>query len=139
MEAVQAVMPIVGIVMALCFSIAPISPSILLCFLMGTVLLLVGMMFFTAGAEIAMTPMGERVGTAMTKTKKLGIVVFLSFLLGFIITISEPDLQVLAEQVPSVPNLILHGRIISYQYREEGFQRQCAIEYLRHLQLFREH
>lgn len=100
-------MPIVGIVMALCFSIAPISPSILLCFLMGTVLLLVGMMFFTAGAEIAMTPMGERVGTAMTKTKKLGIVVLLSFLLGFIITISEPDLQVLAEQVPSVPNLIL--------------------------------
>ena len=107
MEAVRAVMPIVGIVMVLCFTIAPISPSILLCFLMGTLLLLVGMMFFTAGAEIAMTPMGERVGTAMTKTKKLGVVVFLSFLLGFIITISEPDLQVLAEQVPSVPNLIL--------------------------------
>ena len=107
MEAVRAVMPIVGIVILLCFSIAPISPSILLCFLMGTVLLLVGMMFFTAGAEIAMTPMGERVGTAMTKTKKLGVVVILSFLLGFIITISEPDLQVLAEQVPSVPNMVL--------------------------------
>lgn len=100
-------MPIVCIVMLLCFTVAPISPSILLCFLMGTALLLVGMMFFTAGAEIAMTPMGERVGTAMTKTKKLGIVVVLSFLLGFIITISEPDLQVLAEQVPSVPNMIL--------------------------------
>lgn len=107
MEALRAVMPIVCIVMLLCFTIAPISPSILLCFLMGTVLLLVGMMFFTAGAEIAMTPMGERVGTAMTKTKKLGIVVLLSFLLGFIITVSEPDLQVLAEQVPSVPNVIL--------------------------------
>ena len=107
MESVRAVMPIVGIVMLLCFTIAPISPSILLCFLLGTALLLVGMMFFTAGAEIAMTPMGERVGTAMTKTKKLGVVVALSFLLGFIITISEPDLQVLAEQVPSVPNMIL--------------------------------
>ncbi|MBP3704266.1 MAG: DUF1538 domain-containing protein [Clostridia bacterium] len=93
--------------MLLCFTISPISPSILLCFLMGTVLLLVGMMFFTAGAEIAMTPMGERVGTAMTKTKKLWVVIVLSFLLGFIITISEPDLQVLAEQVPSVPNMIL--------------------------------
>ena len=57
MEAVQAVMPIVCIVMLLCFSVAPISPSILLCFLMGTVLLLVGMMFFTAGAEIAKTPL----------------------------------------------------------------------------------
>jgi len=107
MEAIRAVLPIVCIVMLLCFTVAPISPSILLCFLMGTVLLLVGMMFFTAGAEIAMTPMGERVGTAMTKTKKLWIVTALSFLLGFIITISEPDLQVLAEQVPSVPNMIL--------------------------------
>lgn len=103
----KAVIPILGIVILLSFTIAPISPSILLCFLMGAVLILFGMMFFTAGAEVAMTPMGERVGTAMTKTKKLGVVVVLSFLLGFIITISEPDLQVLAEQVPSVPNMIL--------------------------------
>ncbi len=106
-EAVRAVLPIVCIVMLLSFTVAPISPSILLCFLLGTVLIIVGMMFFTSGAEIAMTPMGERVGTAMTRTKKLGIVVVLSFLLGLIITISEPDLQVLAEQVPSVPNIIL--------------------------------
>ena len=83
MEAIQAVMPIVGIVMVLCFSIAPISPSILLCFLMGTVLLLVGMMFFTAGAEIAMTPMGERVGTAMTKIKKTGYCCIFILSFGF--------------------------------------------------------
>lgn len=92
---------------ALSFTVAPLSPSVLLCFLMGTVLILVGMMFFTTGAETAMTPMGERIGTAMTKAKKLGVVITLSFLLGFIITVSEPDLQVLASQVPSVPNLIL--------------------------------
>lgn len=100
-------LPIIGIVLFLCFSAAPISPSILLCFLMGAVLLLAGMMFFTLGAEIAMTPMGERVGTCLTKSRKLIIVVALSFLLGFIITISEPDLQVLAEQVPAVPNMVL--------------------------------
>ncbi len=54
-----------------------------------------------------MTPMGEKVGACMTRSKKVGIVVGLSFLLGFIITISEPDLQVLAEQVPSIPNMTL--------------------------------
>lgn len=100
-------LPIIGIVLFLCFSTVPISPSILLCFLMGAVLLLAGMMFFTLGAEIAMTPMGERVGTCLTKSRKLIVVIALSFLLGFIITISEPDLQVLAEQVPAVPNMIL--------------------------------
>ena len=91
----------------LSFTIAPISPSILLCFLIGGILLIAGIVFFTLGAELAMSPMGERVGTAMTQSKKLWVVVALSFLLGFIITISEPDLQVLAQQVPAVPNLTL--------------------------------
>lgn len=106
-EALNAVLPIIGIVLLLCFAVAPISPSILLCFLMGAVLLLVGMMFFTLGAEVAMSPMGERIGTCLTRSKKLWLVLGLSFLLGFIITISEPDLQVLAQQVPAVPNMIL--------------------------------
>ena len=106
-EALVAVLPILGIVLLLCFSIAPISPSILLCFLMGAVLLITGMMFFTLGAEMAMTPMGERVGASMTRSRNLPVIVILSFLLGFIITISEPDLQVLANQVPSIPNAVL--------------------------------
>lgn len=110
-EALVAVMPIIVIVLILCFSVAPISPSILLCFLIGAILLVLGMMLFTLGAELAMTPMGEKVGTCMTKSKKLSVIVSLSFLLGFIITVSEPDLQVLAGQVPSIPNVILIGAV----------------------------
>ena len=106
-EALNSVLPIIGIVMILCFTIAPISSSILLCFLMGAAMIVVGTMFFTLGAEISMTPMGERLGTAITRSKKLSIIVILGFVLGFIITISEPDLQVLAEQVPSIPNRTL--------------------------------
>ncbi len=107
LEALKAVLPIVGIVLALCFSAAPISPSILLCFLLGAAMILAGMMFFTLGAEASMTPMGERVGTAVTRSRKLPVIVLMGFLLGFLITISEPDLQVLAGQVPAVPNLTL--------------------------------
>lgn len=106
-ETLKAVLPIIAIVLVLCFTIAPISPSILMAFLIGAVLLIVGMLLFSIGAEMAMTPMGERVGTTMTKSKNLLIMILVSFTLGFIITISEPDLQVLAEQVPSVPNLVL--------------------------------
>ena len=107
MEALKAVLPIVGIVLALCFSAAPISPSILLCFLLGAAMIMAGMMFFTLGAEASMTPMGERVGTAVTRSRKLPVIVLMGFLLGFLITISEPDLQVLAGQVPAVPNMTL--------------------------------
>ena len=106
-EALQAVLPIMGLVLVLCFSIAPISSSILLCFLMGGTMVIAGIMFFTLGAELSMTPMGERVGTAMTKSRKVWLILALAFVLGLIITISEPDLQVLASQVPSVPDKTL--------------------------------
>lgn len=106
-EALQAVLPIIGIVLVLSFTIAPVTPSILLSFLIGAVFLIIGMMFFTLGAEMSMTPMGERLGTSMTQSKNILLIVVLSFILGFIITISEPDLQVLAQQVPSVPNATL--------------------------------
>ena len=106
-EALQAVLPIVAIVLALCFTVAPVSPSILLCFLLGAVLITVGIMFFTLGAEMSMTPMGERVGAVLTKSRRLPVILGVGFLLGFLITISEPDLQVLANQVPSIPNRTL--------------------------------
>ena len=107
LEALQAVLPIVAIVLVLCFTIAPVSPSILLCFLLGAVLIVVGIMFFTLGAEMSMTPMGERVGAVLTRSRKLPMILGVGFLLGFLITISEPDLQVLANQVPSIPNQTL--------------------------------
>lgn len=106
-ESLGAVLPIVGIVLLLCFTIAPIPPSILMAFLIGAILLVIGEMFFTLGAEIAMTPMGERMGTKLTQLNKVWLITAVCFILGFIITISEPDLQVLAEQVPSIPNMVL--------------------------------
>ena len=106
-ETLKAVFPILAIVLFLCFSIAPIPPSILMTFLIGAVLLTVGMLLFNVGVEMSMTPMGERVGTIMTRSKKLPVIIVISFIMGFIITISEPDLQVLAQQVPSIPNMVL--------------------------------
>ena len=107
LEALQAVLPIAAIVLVLCFTIAPVSPSILLCFLLGAAMIVLGIMSFTLGAEMSMTPMGERVGAVITKSRKLPVILGIGFLLGFLITISEPDLQVLANQVPAIPNTTL--------------------------------
>ena len=106
-EALAAVLPIVGLVLLLSFSIAPVSPSILLCFLIGALFVMIGMMFFTLGAEMSMTLMGEKTGARLTQSKNPLLIVSLSFFLGAIITISEPDLQVLATLVPSIPNQTL--------------------------------
>ena len=107
-ESISAVLPIVLIVLALGFTIAALSPRY-----SGGISHWIGAgdhrheSFFSMGAEMSMTPMGEHVGGSMLRTKKLGFIVILGFVLGFIITISEPDLQVLAEQVSSVPNMVL--------------------------------
>lgn len=79
LEALQAVLPIVAIVLVLCFSVAPVSPSILLCFLLGAAMIVVGIMFFTLGAEMSMTPMGERVGAVITRSRKLPLILVLGF------------------------------------------------------------
>jgi hypothetical protein len=106
-----SVLPITAIVLLLCFTISPIPTSTLTAFIVGAALLIVGMGLFTLGAEMAMTPIGEHVGSHMTKSKSLWVVVIVCFIVGVMITISEPDLQVLANQVPSIPNNVLIGAV----------------------------
>ncbi|MGL5434496.1 MAG: DUF1538 domain-containing protein [Lachnospiraceae bacterium] len=106
-EAFSSVLPITLIVLLLSVIVVPMEVGVISMFLVGAVLLIVGMGFFSLGADMAMTPMGEGIGIQVSKSKKISLVVLISFLMGVIITIAEPDLQVLANQVPSIPNNIL--------------------------------
>ena len=72
-ESLASVLPVTAIVFLLLITVAPVSASILISFIIGTLLLIVGMGFFTLGAELSMMPMGQYVGSKMTKTKKLFI------------------------------------------------------------------
>jgi len=106
-EVVQAIVPVVAIVLILSVTVVPMPTHVVMVFFYGCILLMIGMVFFTIGAEQAMEPMGKQVGARITKTRKLSLILPLGFLLGFMITISEPDLQVLANQVQSIPNSVL--------------------------------
>jgi len=106
-ESLTAVLPVTLIVMILCISIAPMPVETLLLFLTGAALLIIGMGLFTLGTDMAMTPIGTKVGTQLTKTKNLGFIVLACFIIGVIVTVAEPDLQVLAGQTPAVPNMVL--------------------------------
>lgn len=107
MESLSAVLPITGIVLLISVFLVPMELGSIVMFLVGAIMLIFGMGFFQLGAEIAMTPLGEGIGVQISKTKKLGMVLLIGFIMGAIITISEPDLQVLAQQVPSIPNEVL--------------------------------
>ncbi len=79
-------------------------------FTVGAVLLVLGIGLFNLGADIAMTPMGVHVGSGLSKQKSISWLLIISFVLGMLITIAEPDLQVLANQVSSVMN----GKLLVY-------------------------
>lgn len=106
-EAVASVLPITLLVAAICFTVAPVSVDLMLSFLLGAVLLVFGMGLFTLGAETAMTPIGSHIGARMTKTRSLWFILPVSFVLGVAITVSEPDLQVLAANVPHIDTKVL--------------------------------
>ena len=86
------------------------SKAELISFTVGAVLLILGIGLFNLGADIAMTPMGSHVGAGLSRQRKLGLLLTVCFVLGMLITIAEPDLQVLANQVSSVMN----GTVLIY-------------------------
>ena len=106
-ESLASVLPITVIVFLLSATVVPMETGTLLLFLIGAMLLIVGMGIFQLGAELAMTPLGQSIGSRMIKGNKLWATVLICFFMGAIITIAEPDLQVLANQVASIPNNVL--------------------------------
>ena len=82
----------------------------LITFTIGAVMLIFGIGLFNLGADLAMTPMGTHVGSGLSKQRKLGLLLAVCFVLGMLITIAEPDLQVLAAQVSAVMN----GTVLVY-------------------------
>jgi hypothetical protein len=107
MEAFASVLPITAIVLIASVVLVPMPAGTILMFLAGAALLIIGMGFFTLGADMAMMPMGEGIGIQLTRSSNLFLTVLVSFIMGFVITVAEPDLQVLAKQVPSVPDMTL--------------------------------
>ena len=106
-ESISSVLPITLIVLALSLTVAPMSPANMLLFLIGVVFLIAGMSVFTLGAEMSMQQLGAKVGTKMATSGKIWLMAFISFIIGILVTVSEPDLVILSEQVSSVKPLIL--------------------------------
>lgn len=106
-ESLAAVLPITAIVLVISVTIAPLTPGTLVLFLFGALLLVLGMGLFTLGVDMSMIPMGDGIGVQISKAKRISLPLLICFILGVVVTIAEPDLQVLANQLPSVDNMTL--------------------------------
>ncbi len=104
-ESVISVMPVAIIVLILCLTpVVDASAREIVTFLVSAIFLVLGIGLFNLGADLAMTPMGEHIGSGLTKSRNLPLLLLVSFVMGLLITVAEPDLSVLAGQVSAVMN-----------------------------------
>lgn len=102
-ESLSAILPITFIVLMLSFTITPLPTELITLFMIGAILVIIGIGLFSLGAEMAMSVIGERIGARIAKSKNILYIFIIIFILGTIITIAEPDLKVLATQVSAIP------------------------------------
>lgn len=105
-ESISTVGPIVLIVLLLSLVI-PMNSSFLISFLISSVLLIMGCSLFTFGADLSMVVIGNKLGKDLVRSKKVWLILIASFIIGTVVTIAEPDLLVLSEQITSIPKLTL--------------------------------
>lgn len=106
-ESLTSVLPITILVLLLSFTIVPMPSGTVIMFIIGSLFLIVGMGLFTLGTDVSMMVIGERIGSFFAKSGKLKLIIVLGFFMGIIITVAEPDLQVLARQTPGVPDIVI--------------------------------
>ncbi|MDE6058465.1 MAG: DUF1538 domain-containing protein [Clostridia bacterium] len=111
-ESLTSILPIALIVFVLCITFAPLDTGTFVLFTLGVFLLIVGMGCFTLGADMSMLVIGEKIGTAMTRSRKIWLIALLSFIIGIIVTVAEPDLQILAQQVTTVAEKTVLGNYL---------------------------
>lgn len=105
-ETASSVLPVMAIVLILGLTVAPLGEDLILRFIVGGILLIVGLTLFLLGVDIGILPIGERCGSELTNRRNLPLLLIASFIIGFLVTASEPDIQVLSDQVRSVFPLV---------------------------------
>ncbi len=109
-ESLASIFPIAAIILILGFTVTPLDTDVFVLFSVGVVLLIFGMGCFTLGADMSMLVIGEKIGSSMTKSRKIWLIALLSLVIGIIVTIAEPDLQILAGQVPAIAEKTVLGK-----------------------------
>ena len=101
-ETAVSVLPVMAIVLFLGLTFVPLEKSLLVRFVAGGLFLILGLTIFLLGVDLGIQPMGERCGAELTKKRSLFLLLFVAFIIGFIVTAAEPDIQVFGDQVRSI-------------------------------------
>ncbi|WP_342767330.1 DUF1538 domain-containing protein [Streptohalobacillus salinus] len=111
-EVLSSFLPLSLIIILLQFTVVFLPTQLFVDFLLGALMASVGIYLFLLGIQVGLSPVGEMVGSALSKTGKLSLVLFFGFLLGFVVTVAEPGVQVLSNQVEFVSDGVVPGVVL---------------------------
>jgi hypothetical protein len=113
-DVTRTLLPVVILVLLLCLTIVDVEAGVFIRFLVGSAMLLVGLSIFLWGVELAMNPIGEHMSREIATSRTPLKIALLGFLLGFLITVAEPDLLVLGYQIEAASGGALSASVIVY-------------------------
>ena len=113
-EVTRSLLPVVILVMLLALTLAQAETALILRFLTGSALLLIGLSIFLVGIELSMNPIGDHMASEVATSKTAYKMALLSFLMGFLVTVAEPDLLILGEQVQAASGGAIHAQAMVY-------------------------
>ncbi|GGB46625.1 DUF1538 domain-containing protein [Virgibacillus dakarensis] len=103
-EVIYSILPITLVITVLQFTLVWLPIETFLQFLAGVVMVGIGLILFLLGVNVGLLPVGEMIGSALSKTKKIWVIVLFGFILGVVVTVAEPDVRVLSHQIDQVSN-----------------------------------
>ncbi|GAV26332.1 hypothetical protein ciss_22650 [Carboxydothermus islandicus] len=110
-EVIYAVLPVTVVIITL-QAILRSSIDIIIQFLIGVIMVTIGLILFSLGVQIGLLPLGETIGAALPKTGKAWVVILFGFLLGFVVTVAEPDVRVLTTQIDIVSKGVISKNLL---------------------------
>lgn len=113
-EVIYSVFPVTFVIFILQFTLIRLPLDDFINFIAGVLLVSIGLVLFFVGVNIGLLPVGEMIGASLPKTGKPALVIFFGFLLGFVVTVAEPDVRVLATQVEIVSGSAIGKNLLIY-------------------------
>lgn len=101
-EALFSILPVTITILILHFTLTPLETEVVGKFILGAGLMIIGISLFLLGSDISITPIGEQISEVLVKSNKLWLILLGGGFFGFIVTVAEPDLHILADQVRTI-------------------------------------
>ncbi len=111
-ETTLSVVPIAVVVLLLHLTLVPLPGMMLPRFALGAVTVILGLSLFLLGVDVGIAPLGRVIAKQVVKSGRFTVVMGVTFVLGFLLTMAEPDILIYAAQVNNLTGGVVSSLLL---------------------------